>query len=246
MTSKPVSIFRRAVLAAAAGLAFGGAAQAALIDRGGGMIYDSVLNITWLQNWNQAVGTPFDFFPPGSGRMTWPTARAWADSLVWGGFDDWRLPTMVDTGSPGCTFSYAGGTDCGYNVQTIGGGVVFSEMAHLWYVTLGNKAFCDPATSTATTCVEQEGWGLRNRGPFTNMQSGIYWTGLPNALQPEGSSWIFLVRDGGQTRDGIGMPHFAVAVRDGDVAAVIPEPATWAMLGLGLAALAVVRRRGGR
>ena len=30
-------------------------AQAALIDRGGGMIYDDVQNITWLQNWNYAA-----------------------------------------------------------------------------------------------------------------------------------------------------------------------------------------------
>ena len=31
-----------------------GAAQATLIDRGGGLIYDSVLNVTWLQNANLA------------------------------------------------------------------------------------------------------------------------------------------------------------------------------------------------
>lgn len=32
-----------------------GNAQATLFDRGGGMIYDSFLNITWQQNWSQAA-----------------------------------------------------------------------------------------------------------------------------------------------------------------------------------------------
>lgn len=45
-------------------------AQASLVNRGGGMIYDTELNITWLQNWNRAVGSAYDTFLLGSGRMT--------------------------------------------------------------------------------------------------------------------------------------------------------------------------------
>lgn len=63
-------------------LALSGAAQAALIDRGGGLIYGTVWNVTWLQNWNQAVGSSYDILVPATGRMTWTTARAWADNLV--------------------------------------------------------------------------------------------------------------------------------------------------------------------
>jgi|RifCSPlowO2_12_1023861.scaffolds.fasta_scaffold474522_1 hypothetical protein len=36
-------------------LLIAGRAQATLIDRGGGLIYDNVLNITWLQNANYAI-----------------------------------------------------------------------------------------------------------------------------------------------------------------------------------------------
>ena len=37
---------------AAALVALSGAAQAALVNRGGGMIYDTTRNITWLADWN--------------------------------------------------------------------------------------------------------------------------------------------------------------------------------------------------
>lgn len=37
-----------------AGLSLAGAAQAALHDRGGGLIYDDAQNITWLQDANYA------------------------------------------------------------------------------------------------------------------------------------------------------------------------------------------------
>lgn len=55
--------------------------NAALYDRGGGLIYDSVLNITWLQNANYSGGT-----------MTWDNAVDWADNLVFQNYNDWRLP----------------------------------------------------------------------------------------------------------------------------------------------------------
>ena len=96
--------------------------------------YDAELNITWLRNANV------------NGQMAWADANAWAANLVVGAYSDWRLPTMIDTGAPGCDFSLAGGTDCGYNMQTKTGTTVFSEMAHLYYVTLGNKAYYAPGT----------------------------------------------------------------------------------------------------
>lgn len=37
------------------GLCVSGVAQAALYDRGGGLIYDSVLDVTWLQDANYAA-----------------------------------------------------------------------------------------------------------------------------------------------------------------------------------------------
>lgn len=59
-----------------------GVSQAALFDRGGGMIYDDVLDITWLQDANMA------------GSMSWGDSVAWADGLSFGGYDNWRLASM--------------------------------------------------------------------------------------------------------------------------------------------------------
>ena len=67
-----------------------GQAQAALENRGGGMIYDTVNNITWLADMNYAKTSGFD----SDGLMTWTDAKAWAENLSFGGFDDWRLPTL--------------------------------------------------------------------------------------------------------------------------------------------------------
>jgi hypothetical protein len=88
-------------------------AQADLIPVGGGMIYDSDLDITWLQDANYA-GSIMD---PGS-------AVAWADALEYQGYTDWRLPSSLEQN----------GSDPveGYNAD--------SEMGHLYYVTLGNSA----------------------------------------------------------------------------------------------------------
>lgn len=57
-------------------------AEAALFDRGDGMIYDDVLDITWLQD--ASFG----------GVGEWEAASRWAQDLVYAGYDDWRLPYM--------------------------------------------------------------------------------------------------------------------------------------------------------
>lgn len=57
-------------------------AHATLIDRGNGLIYDDVLDITWTQIADLVT------------ELTWDDAVAFADALEFGGFDDWRLPSM--------------------------------------------------------------------------------------------------------------------------------------------------------
>ena len=96
-----------------------GTANAALWDRGGGLIYDDVLDITWLQDANYAGTT-----------MNWADAVAWADQLVFGGFDDWRLPATID--GP-LVLGHDGTTTGGYNIIT-------SEMGFMYYNNLGNLA----------------------------------------------------------------------------------------------------------
>lgn len=62
--------------------------NAALLDRGGGMIYDTALGITWLADADYALTSGYD----DDGNMLWEDALLWANSLSYGGFTDWRLP----------------------------------------------------------------------------------------------------------------------------------------------------------
>ena len=102
---------KNAVLAGVVALAFGNA-QAALYDRGGGLIYDDDLDMTWSNTFG--------------GAMTWSAAQEWIVALNasnagtgYLGYKDWRLPRS-DT--------------------CLGWSCTGSEMGHLWYVELGNPA----------------------------------------------------------------------------------------------------------
>ncbi|MDH3460898.1 MAG: DUF1566 domain-containing protein [Burkholderiaceae bacterium] len=186
--------------------------------------YDPQLMVTWLRAASTARGN-------------WATQKAWAEQDRYG-VSGWRLPTVRDIGNDGCNFGYSG-TDCGYNVDAtvVAEPGVDSEMAHLFYVTLGNKAFCD----TSGNC-PQAGWGLTNTGDFQNLQSIDYWSGTVYAPDPS-NAWRFDTTDGYQSLGSHPNELYAVAVRSGDVAAVVPEVQTYAMLLAGLGALAVVVRR---
>ena len=73
-------------------------AKADLFDRGNGLIYDSDLNITWLQNANYNGFT-----------MSWSDAVNWTDNFVYETFDDWRLPASdISCSGSGCTGSEMG------------------------------------------------------------------------------------------------------------------------------------------
>ena len=184
--------------------------------------YDSTLNVTWLANMNQ------------NGPMNWYEATAWATALDTGGFTDWRLPTIIDSGTPGCTAWTNSGGDCGYNVQTEVNGA-YSELAHLYYVTLGNLAYTDPNGNAG-----QPGWGLTNTAHFQDMQANGYWS--RNLYQV--SAWRFNISEGSQSTDSVGQQGMsAVAVRSGDIAAPVPEPATIALAAVALLGITATRRR---
>jgi hypothetical protein len=199
-------------------------APAALFDRGGGMIYDDVLNITWLSDWNYAVTSGYAATNVGGsgsneikadGGMGWDAANNWANNLVYGGFNDWRLPSTLQP-DPSCDDSLEAGAP--YGVQSFGYNCTGSEMGHNYY--------------------------RNDLALFSNISAYVYWSSTEYAPDPS-FVWIFHMDDGGQyleVKDFDGYPVKAVAVRAGDVG-FVPEPQTTALVLLALGLAAVVRRK---
>lgn len=208
-------------------LALTGSAQAALQDRGGGMIYDTTRKITWLADMNYANTsghTGNGVF--GNGTMTRSAAIAWADGLVYGGFSDWRLPTL-NLSDASCT----GGIGPGSGFNCTGG-----ELSGLFVTDLGNKARESVLYQVGDT-PEQ----IANFALFSNVQNNSYWSSTNYTGGFPGAEWSFAATSGVQGISVIIMGN-AVAVRPGDVAAV-PEPQTYALLLVGLGAVVVAVRR---
>jgi Protein of unknown function (DUF1566) len=138
--------------------------------------YDTATRATWLAN----------AFVAGR-AMTWDEAMAFARQYRINGIKGWRLPRLKDFNNPGCDFGFFD-TDCGFNVRT-----TMSELAYMYYVTLGNKSYYDVAGNSA-----QPNYGLTNTGPFTNLQADLYWTKTEVAPYPD-RSWEFDFNLGGQS-----------------------------------------------
>jgi hypothetical protein len=85
-------------------LGAGGASQAALVDAGNGLVNDTVLDITWVAN----AGLSNEQL---SGAANWQDLVDWADALVYGGYDDWRLASMSSTSPTNTVFDCSTGTE---------------------------------------------------------------------------------------------------------------------------------------
>jgi len=173
-------------------------AYAALIDRGGGLIYDTDLRVTWLQDANYVDTINYDDLLYGhdtGGRLTWEDARDWVSSLVYYDplrgvyWDDWRLPES---------------NDClGFNCQD-------SEMGHLFYISLNNEAWY-------SGCAVGLDCGLVNTGPFLGLESNYYWSATQLFLYGEDLGYVFNFGYGSQTALSKSNLFLVWPVRDGDV-----------------------------
>lgn len=209
-------VHARVICASALILAVMTSANAALVDRGGGLIYDTVLNVTWLQDANYAMTSGYSV----DGRMTWGEASTWAanlsyyDSVRGVTYDDWRLPSVGPSNGVGFNYNYSplGDTDVGYNISNPA-----SEMSYMHYVNLGNPGFHTTSGAVSGCYVSSSVTCLDHIGPFINLQASFYWSGTEYAPVTSGA-WNFNFSNGGQGAVDKSNALFAWAVRPGDVA----------------------------
>lgn len=211
-------------------VALSGHASAELIDRGGGLIYDTVLDVTWLQDANYVSTTGYDTSLYGSnywGQLTWQDAQDWAASLSYYDsvrnvtWSDWRLPKMSPINPPtyNLTWRCDGTSDRGFNILTPN-----SELSYLYYVTLGNLG-----AASIDGIRPQPGWGLKTKGPFVNVMTS-YWSGSEFVTGEDVG--YFSIFNGEQLTENVALYSaykYAWAVRDGDVT-MVPEPSTLVLM----------------
>ena len=180
-------------------LALGSPVRAALIDRGGGLIYDDALNVTWLQDANYAKTSGFR------------TARRRADecgSTQWLGPGNSSTAAMTTGGCPKWSRSMAppsptatatnGSTDYAQNVSYPGrirrsagscGSLseLDAERAHLHVLREPGQSRSCHDERNATKRFTGIDWGVTNTSfvdglsgdtvSFENLQNHLYWSG---------------------------------------------------------------------
>jgi hypothetical protein len=200
-----------------ANLALVSPAGAELHDRGGGLIYDDVLDVTWLQDaaWHVTSNAPN---VDANGRMLWQDAMNWASSLVYHvsvrniDWDDWRLTHALPVNRTAYDLTNApdGTTDNGYNITSPA-----SELSYMYHVNLGNLSLLDTQGNL------QPGYGLNNTGPFAGLESSAYWTNNDWPADPN-KAFVIGMGNGHQNSFEKDTALSVWAVRDGDVA-ILPD-----------------------
>lgn len=121
--------------------------NAALIDNGGGLIYDDVLDITWAQ--------------PDTVRH-WGAANTWAAGLMLGGVSGWRLP-YINVAAGAGPITIGGVVDCRTATELA---CRDNELGYMFYQNLGGTYGSSILTS-----------GDPDLALFPTLPSSFYWSG---------------------------------------------------------------------
>lgn len=155
-------MFRKVMGLAALAAASVGTAQASWEARGNGLVYDTVLDITILTDFNYAQTSGYD----ADGRMNFSGATSWADQLTYSSISDWRLASISE-------LSYIFNTDLGTQVgtpTTNTAGDTSEQIANLSKVS--NLQTFDYYSSTSYPCCGYV-WGYYTGGLNNNNARAI-------------------------------------------------------------------------
>lgn len=237
-----------------------GSADAALLSRlDGHAYYDTVLDITWLQNTELWKTNNFGSGVSTSNGLTGVSSQTWIAAMNaanYAGYADWRLPTISPVNGLAFneTLSYDGSTDRGFRISAAGSpyaGSTASELAFMFYNNLGGTSYYTTTGGINSPLTQPPNYRLPNTGPFaSSIRTASYLTGMPRGAS---DVWIFAFISGGQTftnQNTLG--NAAWVVRDGDSALhlsqplpppdTVPVPAAVWLFGSALGVLAFARR----
>ena len=172
--------------------------HAELIDNGNGLIYDTVLDITWAQNRNPAA-------------LSWEDANTYASELTLGGASDWRLPYISVNVGDGFTNGLAV-YDCGGGTEE---GCRDNELGYMFYQYLGG---------TPGQAIPPNGDpDVLNLFPTTLTFADPYWSATQDRTNPDDRAWAFNFNGGSNESTTKTTIHYAWAVHDGNVGVPVAE-----------------------
>lgn len=165
-------------------------AQGSLIDHGNGMIYDDDIDLTMLQDMNYAMTSGYH----PDGQLTWQEAVNWADQLNFGGFDDWRLPSVApcfdfDELCPGLGelghiyFDELGGTE-------VGPGWIPPDLS-IFDNAMGGRYWAGPGDSTHAWWYSLTN-GTQDLWPIDGNTEYVWAVRDGNPVPVPGAIWLFV------------------------------------------------------